>query len=116
MSDVITVDGATFRQEVIDAEIPVLVDYWAPWCGPCRAAEPIVEELAGETTGWLKVAKVNVDYEPELARSAGVQSIPFLVLYRDGEPIARVAGVRSKGALQESLGLWPPVNDAPAVA
>lgn len=61
MSDVITVDGATFRQEVIHAEIPVLVDYWAPWCGPCRAAEPIVEELAGETTGWLKVAKVNVD-------------------------------------------------------
>jgi len=84
MSEVITLTEAGFDREVTDSELPVLVDYWAPWCGPCRALEPVVAAIAAELDGRIKVAKVNVDEEPVLAARAGVRGIPDLVLYRDG--------------------------------
>lgn len=105
MSEVITVTEAGFDRDVTASELPVLVDYWAPWCGPCRAVEPVVAAIAAELDGRIKVAKVNVDEEPALAARAGVRSIPHLVLYRDGAPAAHSAGARPKGAVLEALGL-----------
>lgn len=105
MSDVITLTEAGFDREVTDSELPVLVDYWAPWCGPCRALEPVIEAIAAELEGRVRLAKVNVDEEPALAARAGVQSIPHLVLYRDGAPAAHSAGARPKAAVLEALGL-----------
>lgn len=105
MSHVITLTNDNFHQEVAHSDVPVLVDYWAPWCGPCRVIGPIVEEIAAEHAGALKVAKVNVDEEPQLAELAGVQGIPFVVLYRDGRPVAHAVGAQPKRALERALGL-----------
>jgi len=105
MSHVITLTNATFHREVRHSDVPVLVDYWAPWCGPCRVLGPVVEQIAAERAGALKVAKVNVDEEPHLADLAGVQGIPFVVLYRDGRPVAHAVGAQPKHALERTLGL-----------
>ena len=107
MSNEIVITEANFEAEVLGSDVPVLVDYWAPWCGPCRQLAPVIEEIAAEQTGSLKVGKVNVDDEPGLAQRAGVQGIPFLVLYRDGLPVARAVGVQPKHALERTLGLAP---------
>lgn len=87
------------------SDVPVLVDYWAPWCAPCRILGPVIEEIAAERVGMLKVAKVNVDDEPRLAELAGVRSIPLVVLYHDGHPVARAVGAQPKSQLQSTLGL-----------
>lgn len=105
MSTAITLTHTTFDDEVLASDVPVLVDYWAPWCGPCRVLGPVVDEIAEERAGTLKVAKVNVDDEPRLAQSAGVQGIPFVVLYLDGRPVATATGSRPKQALIDALGL-----------
>jgi thioredoxin 1 len=105
MSHVITLTHANFDHEVANSDIPVLVDYWAPWCGPCRVLGPVVEQIAAQRAGALKVGKVNVDEEPHLAAQAGVQGIPFVVLYRDGQPAARAVGAQPKHALERALGL-----------
>lgn len=94
-----------FDDEVLRSDVPVLVDYWAPWCGPCHLLAPIVEQIAAERAGELKVGKVNVDEEPQLARQAGVQGIPFVVLYRRGKPAAQAIGAQPKSALERALGL-----------
>lgn len=105
MSDVITLTQENFHQEVIHSDLPVLVDYWAPWCGPCRVLSPVVDEIAAERAGALKVGKVNVDEEPELANLAGVQAIPSIVLYREGRPVAHTVGAQPKPALELVLEL-----------
>lgn len=105
MSDVITLTTDNFQQEVIESDRPVLVDYWASWCGPCRVLGPVVEELARERAGSLKVGKVDVDAEPELAAQAGVLSIPHVALYRDGEPATHSTGAVPKEHLERALGL-----------
>ncbi len=105
MSETITLTQGNFKQEVLESEVPVLVDYWAAWCGPCRVLGPVVDEIAREHAGSLKVGKVDVDAEPELAAGAGALSIPFVVLYRDGEPVARAVGAMPRRSLEGALGL-----------
>ncbi|MDQ3866886.1 MAG: thioredoxin [Actinomycetota bacterium] len=96
---------ATFANEVLESEKPVIVDFWADWCGPCRMVEPILEEIAKERADELHLVKVNVDEEPELAQRYGVMSIPAIVLFRDGEPAAAAIGARPKRSLERALGL-----------
>ena len=112
MSELITLTQGNFKQEVLESDLPVLVDYWAAWCGPCRIVGPIVEELARERAGSLKVGKVDVDAEPELAARAGALSIPYVVLYRDGEPVAHSIGAVPKQQLESALGLVDELNRA----
>ncbi|REK69483.1 thioredoxin [Paenibacillus paeoniae] len=80
-----------------------LVDFWAPWCGPCKMQLPIVEELAGELAGQATIAKINVDEEPELASQFGVMSIPTLILFKDGQPVDKMVGLQSKDALKTKI-------------
>jgi thioredoxin 1 len=95
----------TFDQEVLKSEQPVIVDFWAEWCGPCHAVAPVLEKIADERQGELKVVKVNIDEEQGLAQRYGIVSIPTMVLFRGGEPAAAAIGAQPKGALERSLGL-----------
>lgn len=85
-----------FSSEVLEAKLPVLIDFWAPWCSPCRSVSPVIDEVAQENAGKLNVFKVNVDEQPELAAQHGIRSIPFFKLYVRGEVVMEFAGVRPK--------------------
>ena len=98
------VSGDTFEQEVLKSVKPVLVDFWAEWCGPCHAVLPILERIVAEHDD-LRLVKVNIDQEQELAVRYGVSSIPLVVLFKDGEPAAAAIGARPKGELERLLGL-----------
>lgn len=91
----------TFEQNVLQAEVPVLVDFWAPWCGPCRALAPTLEEISQELAGKALVFKLNVDEEPELAAKYGVMNIPTVIAYKDGQVSGKLIGVRSKDDYQK---------------
>ena len=92
----------TFDQEVIQSDKPVLVDFWAEWCGPCHAVAPVLDRIASEREDELKLVKVNIDEEHELAQRFGVASIPTMILFKDGEPSAAVVGAQPKGAIERS--------------
>jgi thioredoxin 1 len=99
------VTTATFDTEVIQSDTPVIVDFWAEWCGPCHAVAPVLEKIAEERAGQLKVVKVNIDEERELADRYGIASIPTMILFKDGEPSGAVVGAQPKGAIERTLGL-----------
>ncbi len=99
----INITDTTFREEVLESELPVLVDFWAPWCGPCRRVAPIVEELAEEYAGRVKVVKLNTDENFEIASTYGIQSIPTLAVFRGGKAVDGVLGAVPKSVLKELL-------------
>ena len=99
------VTEATFEQEVLQSETPVLVDFWAEWCGPCHAVSPVLEKIAEERKDEIKLVKVNIDNEQGLSLRYGVMSIPTMILFKDGEPAAAAIGAQPKSALERTLGL-----------
>ena len=101
--EAITITLDNFSKEVLEATEPVLVDFWAPWCGPCRMVGPIVEEIAGEVAG-VKVGKINIDEQPDLAARYGVMSIPTLMVFTGGEIKEKAVGARPKAAILKMLG------------
>jgi len=98
-----TFTETNFKEEVLDADEPVLVDFWAEWCGPCRQVAPIVEDLADDYAGRAKVGKVDVDANQRIAAQYGIRSIPSLIIFRDGEPVEQMVGVQPKKQLAEKL-------------
>ena len=99
------VTESTFEQEVLSSDKPVLVDFWAEWCGPCHAVAPILDKIVEERAGELKLVKVNIDEEQALAERYGIASIPTMVLFKDGEPAAAAIGAQPKSAIETQLGL-----------
>lgn len=102
-SPILTVSDATLDETVAGSEVPVVVDFWAEWCGPCRMIAPILEEIAAEHPDKLRVAKLNVDENPSAAQRFGVMSIPTLIVFSDGQPAKRIVGAKGKGALLQDL-------------
>ncbi len=100
---VITITKENYDEEVKNSPVPVLLDFWATWCGPCRMVSPIVDEIAEEVEGKAKVGKINVDEQPELAKEFGIMSIPTLVVIKNGEITTRETGVRPKQFLLDKL-------------
>ncbi|HVZ58315.1 MAG TPA: thioredoxin [Patescibacteria group bacterium] len=102
MAEIVITDQ-NFQKEVTESQLPVLVDFWAPWCGPCKIISPIIEELATEFAGKIKVGKLNVDENPETAGKFGVMSIPTLLFFKSGQPVDSIVGAQSKDAIKQKM-------------
>jgi thioredoxin 1 len=100
MSEHVTITGANFESEVLQSSVPVLIDFWAAWCGPCKMIAPLIDQLAGEYAGRIKVGKVNVDEEGDLASRHGVISIPTIVVYQGGKIVNQKIGAVPKQAIE----------------
>jgi thioredoxin 1 len=103
MSSANPVTDATFKDEVLDSELPVLVDFWAPWCGPCRMVAPVVDEISQQYAGRIKVVKMNTDENPEVASTYGIRSIPTLMVFKGGTRVDMVVGAVPKTTLATTL-------------
>ncbi|MFF0817765.1 thioredoxin [Rhodococcus sp. NPDC003318] len=103
MANTITITDDSFQQHVIDADKPVLVDFWATWCGPCKMVAPVLEEIAGEHADKLTIAKLDIDANPSAARDFQVMSIPTMILFQGGKPVKQIVGAKGKAALLRDL-------------
>jgi thioredoxin 1 len=103
MSSAVAVTDANFKEEVLDNELPVLVDFWAPWCGPCRMVAPVVDEISQQYEGKVKVVKLNTDENPAIASQYGIRSIPTLMIFKDGQRVDMVVGAVPKTTLANTL-------------
>ncbi|MEH1935178.1 MAG: thioredoxin [Nostoc sp.] len=103
MSTAAQVTDSSFKQEVLDSEVPVLVDFWAPWCGPCRMVAPVVDEISEQYKGQIKVVKVNTDENPNVASQYGIRSIPTLMIFKGGQKVDMVVGAVPKSTLASTL-------------
>ena len=99
----IEINDASFKNEVTDSAIPVLVDFWAPWCGPCKMIAPVLEEIASEYDGKVKVVKINIDENQTTPSTYGVRSIPTLILFKDGQEVEKIIGAQSKQNLKQMV-------------
>lgn len=104
MAKPIAVTEADFEDKVVQSEIPVLLDLWAEWCGPCRMVAPVLEQLAGESEGVLTIAKVDIDANPGIASRLGVLNIPTMILFKHGQEVKRIVGFKNKPQLVKALG------------
>jgi len=103
MSNVVQLTDENFENEVLESDVPVLVDFWAPWCGPCRQLTPLIEEMAGEADGKFKVTKLNTDEAPQTATKFRISSIPTLMIFKSGDVVNTMIGVQSKQAIEQAI-------------
>ena len=103
MAKPVEITDASFDEKVLKADVPVVVDFWAPWCGPCRTVAPILDELAGEYEGKLLVTKVNTDEHAQNAQKYGVRGIPTMIFFRNGEEVDRIVGAASKNVFKDKF-------------
>ena len=103
MGKIITISEDNFDEVVLNSKVPVMVDFWATWCGPCKMVAPIVEELAEEYAGKVSIGKLDVDQNPRVASKYGIMSIPSLIVFKDGKPLSNIVGFRPKEQLKQTL-------------
>jgi thioredoxin 1 len=101
--NVLEFSDGTFKSDVLESDVPVLVDFWAPWCGPCRMLAPTIEQLAGEYAGTVKVGKLNTDENPDTASNYGISSIPTVLLFKGGEVVRSFVGLQPKGQFDQAM-------------
>lgn len=101
--NIMEVSDGNFEQEVLQSDVPVLVDFWAPWCGPCRAIAPLIDELSGDYTGKLKVAKCNVDENPKIPSRFGIRAIPTLIIFKGGNVSEQITGAVAKSQITAAI-------------
>ena len=104
--NIVTLSDATFDEHVKSSDVPVLVDFWAEWCGPCKMISPVLEEIAAEQAGKIQIVKLNIDDNLEVTRRFDVMSIPTLILFKDGQPEVRLIGAKPKGQLLQEIAAY----------